>query len=175
VTAVAVTGYFMTFTYITAFLIDVSGWPAAALGPLLFVAGLAGLAGVASIGAVVDRFPRASMVLALFVMCAAALGLAVLGTLPVVAVVFAAAGSLGFSAFAPAVTNRVMQVAPGSTDMANAWLSSAFNVGIAGGSLAGGGLVAGLGVGSVAAAGAVVTTAALALLLGERYIPLAGT
>jgi predicted MFS family arabinose efflux permease len=171
-TALAVTGYFTTFTYITAFLIDVSGWPASALGPLLFVAGLAALAGVAGVGAVLDRFPRAAIVSALLVMCAAVLGLALLGALPVVAVGCAAAGSLGFSAFAPAVTNRVMQVAPGSTDMANAGLSSAFNVGIAGGSLVGGGLVAGFGVGSVAVAGAAVTAVALGLLLGERYIPL---
>jgi predicted MFS family arabinose efflux permease len=174
VTALGVAGYFTTFTYVTAYLVEVSGWPASALGPLLFVAGLAGLVGVGGVGLLVDRHPRATIVLALAVMAVAALGLVGFGSHRVPAILFTAAGSLGLSAFAPAVANRVMHVAPGSTDLANAGVSSAFNVGIAGGSLCGGVLVEAFGVRSVAVIGGLVTTAALVLALGDRYLPQPG-
>jgi predicted MFS family arabinose efflux permease len=74
---------------------------------------------------------------------------------------------MAYSAFAAAVQNRTLQVAPGSTDLAGAGSSTAFNVGIAAGSLLGGGLIQTAGVRSVALAGAALAAAALALLLAE--------
>ncbi|GFJ86067.1 hypothetical protein Phou_102470 [Phytohabitans houttuyneae] len=44
---------------------------------------------------------------------------------------------MAYAAFAAAVQNRTLQVAPGSTDMAGAGSGSAFNAGIAAGSLLG--------------------------------------
>ncbi|GIJ71963.1 MFS transporter [Virgisporangium ochraceum] len=169
-TAVATTGYFTTFTYITAYLLDVSGWPEPALGPLLFASGSAGLLGVFLVSALVDRRPRLTPVLAAVIIAAALLGLAVFGGTRWAAVVFAGLGGAGLSAFAPAVANRMMQVAPGRTDLAGAVLSSGFNVGIAAGSFIGGALVATAGVRSVAFAGGLITVVALMILSIEPLL-----
>jgi DHA1 family inner membrane transport protein len=169
-TAVVVTGYFTTFTYITAYLLDVSGWPERALGPLLFAAGSAGLLGVFGVSALVDRRPRLAPVLAAALIVLALLGLAVAGPSRWAAVVFAGLGGAGLSAFAPAVANRMMQVAPGGTDLAGAVLSSGFNVGIAAGSFIGGTLVATAGVRSVAFAGGLIALLALLILSIEPLL-----
>jgi DHA1 family L-arabinose/isopropyl-beta-D-thiogalactopyranoside export protein-like MFS transporter/DHA1 family inner membrane transport protein len=169
-TAVAVTGYFTTFTYITAYLLDVSGWPASALGPLLFASSSAGLVGVFFASWLVDRKPRLTPVLAAVVIVTALLGLAAFGEMRWAAIAFAGMGGLGLSAFAPAVANRMMQVAPGRTDLAGAVLSSGFNIGIAAGSFIGGALVATAGVRSVAFAGGLIALAALTILSIEPLL-----
>jgi predicted MFS family arabinose efflux permease len=170
VTAVAVTGTFTTLTYITAFLIEVSGWPASALGPLLFAAGVTGLLGVFGAGALIDRKPRLTIMLALAVVTAFPLGLAVAGSNRWAAVAFGSLSGVGLSAFAPAAANRMMQFAPGRTDMAGAILGSGFNVGIASGSLIGGALVATVGVRSVALAGGLIALVALLILSIEPFL-----
>lgn len=169
-TAVLVTGYFTTFTYITAYLLEVSGWPASALGPLLFASGSAGLLGAYGASVLVDRRPDLTPKIAAAVVAAAPLGLAVFGHSRWAAVVFAALGGIGLSAFAPAAAHRMMQVAPGRTDFAGAVLSSGFNVGIAVGSLVGGALVAAVSVWSVALAGGVIALLALMILSIEPLL-----
>lgn len=170
VTAVAVTAYFTTFTYITAFLLDVSGWPSSALGPLLLASGSAGLLGVFLVSVLVDRRPQLAPVLALAVIAVGLLGLAGFGSGRWAAVVFAGLGGVGLSAFAPAVAHRMMQVAPGRTDVAGAVLSSGFNVGIAAGSFVGGALVATVSVWSVALAGGLIAVVALLILSIEPFL-----
>ncbi|GAA0962881.1 MFS transporter [Virgisporangium aurantiacum] len=169
-TPVVVTAYFTTFTYITAFMLDVSGWSSAALGPLLFASGSAGLLGVFAVSAFIDRKPQLTPVLAAAVIAVALLGLALAGQSRWAAVGFAALGGAGLSAFAPAVAHRIMQVAPGGTDVAGAVLSSGFNVGIAAGSFIGGALVATSGVRSVALAGGLIALLALLILSIEPFL-----
>jgi predicted MFS family arabinose efflux permease len=77
---------------------------------------------------------------------------------------------VSFSAMAAAIQNRTLRIAPGSTDIASAGISSAFNAGIAGGSLLGGVLVDTVGVRGVAPVGALLVAVAVAVLLGERWL-----
>lgn len=65
-------------------------------------------------------------------------------------------------------------MAPGSTDMASAGSSSAFNVGIASGSLLGGTLLTHAGVGSLAAVSAGLAVAALAGMVLEPRLAAPG-
>jgi DHA1 family L-arabinose/isopropyl-beta-D-thiogalactopyranoside export protein-like MFS transporter/DHA1 family inner membrane transport protein len=165
---VCVTGFLTTFTYITPFLLDVSGFAAEALGPLLAVMGAAGVVGTVLVGAVLDRYPRGALLATIGLVTAALGGLYLAGTVRPAAVALTALSGLAFSAFAAAVGSRSLQVAPGSTDMAAAGTSSAFNVGIAAGSSIGGALIASGGVRGVAAIGGVLTALALAVLASER-------
>ncbi|GFJ86066.1 MFS transporter [Phytohabitans houttuyneae] len=55
--AVGVAGFLTAYTYVTPFLLDVSGFAPAALGPLLLVIGLAGVAGTLIVGRFLDRSP----------------------------------------------------------------------------------------------------------------------
>lgn len=167
VTALGVTGAFASFTYVTEYLIDVNGFSPEAIGPLLFVRGVAGVLGVAVVGLVIDRGVRRTMVVST-VLQAVALALHyVSGDVRSLAVVAVALGGASLAGLATALGMRVLQVAPGSSLLASAGMSTAFNVGITAGALVGGVLLPAAGVRSTALAGTLLTLGALALLLIE--------
>jgi predicted MFS family arabinose efflux permease len=166
-TAVGVTGFLTLSTYVTPFLLDVTGFAASALAPLLFVSGAAGVAGTLAVGRFLDRRPGASLMVPLGVGTAALLALWAFGALRVPAVVLVCAVGAAFSAFATAVQSRMLQVAPGSTDLASAGVSTAFNVGIAAGSVIGGALLPGPGPRPLAVVAGLLTLVALGLLIGD--------
>ena len=135
---------------------------------MLLVRGLAGIAGVALASLVVDRNAWLTGLLAVGLEAAALLTQYVGGTQPVVAVTAVALSAGALAAFAAALGTRVLQVAPGSTDLAAAGTSTAFNVGITVGALLGSGLLTTTGLRSVALAGFAVTALALVAQLLER-------
>jgi DHA1 family inner membrane transport protein len=167
VSALAVTGTFTAFTYVTPFLTEVSAFSAAAVGPLLLVRGIAGVLGVGAGGAHVDRDPWGATLTPLALQAAALLGLYAFGHVPIVAVGMVAVAGLAFSAFATALSSRVLQVAPGNVDLAAAGTSTAFNVGITVGALVGSLLLSGAGVRSTALVGGLLSLAAFAVALAE--------
>ncbi|WP_432840659.1 MFS transporter [Dactylosporangium sp. CA-092794] len=171
-TAIGVTGALTAQTYVTPYLLDVTGFAAAALGPLLLVTGIAGFLGTVAVGRFLDRHPWPALVTPLALITGALLVLYWLGAVPPVAIAALAVAGFSFSAMAAAVQNRALQVAPGSTDLASAGSGSAFNVGIAAGSFLGGLIMDRAGVHAVALAGACITAVALAVLLAEpRLVP----
>jgi DHA1 family L-arabinose/isopropyl-beta-D-thiogalactopyranoside export protein-like MFS transporter/DHA1 family inner membrane transport protein len=170
VTAVAVAGAMTTYTYVTPFLLDVSGFRPQSLGPLLAVIGAAGVVGTLAVGRFLDRSPRGALVAAVALLTTALAGLAMLGPVQPAAVVLLALMGLAFSAFAASVAHRTLLIAPGSTDLASAGSSSAFNVGIAAGSLLGGLLITHQGTASVALVGGALAAVALAGLLAEPQL-----
>ncbi|MFI7128750.1 MFS transporter [Nonomuraea sp. NPDC050153] len=165
VSALAVTGAFTGYTYVTPFLTDVSGFPATAIGPLLLVRGIASLLGVAVGGHLADRDARAAMVVPVAAQSAALLGLYLFGDVPIVAVVLVALAGLSFSAMCTALASRILQVAPGSVELASAGVSTAFNVGITAGAFVGSVLLPGFGVRSTTLVGGLLSLAALALTI----------
>jgi DHA1 family L-arabinose/isopropyl-beta-D-thiogalactopyranoside export protein-like MFS transporter/DHA1 family inner membrane transport protein len=77
---------------------------------------------------------------------------------------------LSFSGLAVAVQSRTLQIAPGSTDIASAGTSSAFNVGIAAGAFVGGALIDATTVRSVALVGGLLTAAGFLVMLCEPLL-----
>ncbi|SDY41859.1 MFS transporter, DHA1 family, L-arabinose/isopropyl-beta-D-thiogalactopyranoside export protein/MFS transporter, DHA1 family, inner membrane transport protein [Micromonospora pattaloongensis] len=167
-TAVGVAGFLTLQTYITPFLLDVSGFTDAALAPLLFASGAAGVAGTIAVGRALDAHPVTSLLAPLSIGTASLLGLWALGALEPVTVVLLVGVGGGYAAFATAVQSRMLQLAPGSTDLASAGVSTAFNVGIAAGSLLGGALLPGPGPRLLALVGGVLTLTALGILAVDR-------
>ncbi|MGI5243438.1 MFS transporter [Dactylosporangium sp. CA-139066] len=168
--AICVTGALTLQTYVTPFLLDVSGFAPDALGPLLLAAGLAGLAGTVAVGRFLDRYAYLALVVPLVLLCAGLLAMYWLGGLGPAAVAALALCNLSYGAMAAAVQNRVLMVAPGSADVASAGTSSAFNVGIAAGSLVGGMIIDGPGVRSTALVGGALTLLAVVLVLAEPVL-----
>ena len=168
--AVAVVGVYTAQTYVTVFLTRVSGFSGASLAPVLLVAGVAGVVGVSASGWVMDRRPFGGLVGALVLSAVSLLALYALARSAPAAVVLVAARSLAFGALGIAVQVRVLSVAPGSTDIASAASSSAFNVGIGGGALLGSWVVAMSGARMTALVAGVVAAAAVAVyaLEGSR-------
>ncbi|WP_231931558.1 MFS transporter [Micromonospora echinospora] len=169
-TAVSVTGMFAGFTYVVRLLTDVTGFTDETVSALLFVFGLAGIAGVSGVGQILDRFPNGALVLTIGLQAVALLGLWLFATEKVVVVAMLAL--LGASA-APvfmATQARILVVAPGRTEIGFAANSAAFNVGIAVGAAVGGLVLTPLGARGVFGIGALVTVAALAVVVGESLL-----
>ncbi|MGW5556970.1 MFS transporter [Micromonospora sp. NPDC003944] len=163
-TALGIGGFVTLQTYVTPFLLDVSGFADAVLAPLLFVSGAAGVVGTLVAARTLDARPIASLLTPLGIGAASLLGLYALGGLRPGVVALLAGFGLAYAAFGSAVQNRMLHLAPGSTDIASAGVSTAFNVGIAGGSLLGGALLPLSGARPLALAGGVLALAALTLL-----------
>ncbi|NYI04619.1 MFS transporter [Allostreptomyces psammosilenae] len=172
-TAVIASGVFTFYTYVTVFLTDAAGLPAATVSGVLLLSGLAGLAGTTVAGALSDRDPRATLVAAVSLLTAALALLAVAGSSGPASVTAVALIGASMSALVTALQSRILRIAPGSVDVASATSSAAFNAGIAAGSFLGGRLLDGYGPHSIALTGLLLTAAGLLLLLAER--PLTAT
>ncbi len=166
-TALATTGVFVAFTYLDPFLAEVTGLDPSAISPVLFLRGLAGVIGVALIGIVVDRNPWLAMLIVIGLQATALGAQYRFGSSVVPASAAIALTGLTFAALAAVLGARVLVVAPGSSDMAAAGTSTAVNIGITAGALIGGLLLPAAGVRSTAAAGAIFSLAALALVVTE--------
>ncbi|WP_169948650.1 MFS transporter [Microbispora sp. H11081] len=169
-TVIGVGGYLTAYTYITPFLLEFGGFSPGALSPLLLASGIAGVTGTVIVGRLLDSRPRAALIGPLALITCALLAMYAFGALQPVVVTALCVTGMSFSALAAAIASRALQVAPGSTDIASAGSGSAFNVGIAGGSLLGGALIDHSGVRNVTMAGALLTATALVALLCERWV-----
>lgn len=163
-TAFGIGGFMTLQTYVTPFLLDVSGFADAVLAPLLFVSGAAGVVGTLAAARTLDSRPVTSLLTPLAIGTASLFGLYALGALRPGVVALLAGFGLAYAAFGSAVQSRMLQLAPGSTDIASAGVSTAFNAGIAGGSLLGGALLPSSGARPLALVGGLLTLVALVLL-----------
>ncbi|GIE31749.1 chloramphenicol resistance protein [Actinoplanes italicus] len=170
VTALSVAGLYAAFTYTEILLTAVTGFAAAAVAPLLLARGVADFAGIAAGGYASDRWQRGAVTGSVAVLAVSLLAMYVTAdSRPMTAVLLAVTG-FAIGALTPALQNRVMEVAPGSTDMASAGNSVAFNVGIAAGSLLGAAVVEASGARATALAGGLLAVAALLLFLAEPVL-----
>jgi DHA1 family L-arabinose/isopropyl-beta-D-thiogalactopyranoside export protein-like MFS transporter len=159
------TGAFAGFTYVVAFLGDVSGFAPGTVGALLAAFGAACLAGVSVTAVLLDRFPRATLTTAVTTQAVGMLGLYAAGTRAVAAVVFLLlmGGALG-PVFMTA-QNAMLHCAPARTDLALAANSGIYNAGIAAGAALGALLLPHAGARGVFLAGGLLTLGASAVLL----------
>ncbi|MCD0447371.1 MFS transporter [Glycomyces sp. A-F 0318] len=164
-TVLAVAGFFAVYTYTSTFITSVAGMSAAMLAPLLLVRGLADFGGIAAGGFLTDRDQRLAVALPLALLAAVLAAMWALGTDPWVTGGAIVLTGLAMGAFSPALQNRVMEFAPGSTDTASAANSVAFNIGIALGSGLGGLTLAHGGARGIALTGALFAAAAVATSL----------
>ena len=163
---------FVIFTFLAAFLEQETGIELGAISLLLVVFGLASAVGSILGGRASDRWPRATLPVALGVLASilAAFGLMGGVAFAVIPLLFAW-GVAGF-VLSPALQARVVGAAgPGNT-LASSLNISAFNVGIATGSLVGAAVVAdgGLALTPFVAAGLAVIAIAPALLGSRRSV-----
>jgi DHA1 family inner membrane transport protein len=161
-TALTVGAFFCAYTYVSPFLTRVAGLALHQVPEVLLLTGASTALGVLAGAATSQRLPSLSTLLPVVVIAPSLLALYFAGSSPPVAVGLMASAALGIGAYDVSNQNRILQVAPGSTDIASAWASASFNAGIAGGSLAGGLALHSYGARSTALLGALVATAALA-------------
>lgn len=168
VIVLTMTGTVAFMTYTVPFLTGVSGFSAGAISPLLLLRGIAGAAAITFAGRLADRLPRLSVVAPVAVVAASFFALYALGTDQLVVVAGLILTGLAMFVMINSVSTEVMAVAPGSLYIAGALSSSAFNLGIAAGSLFGGLILRAAGVRAVPLAAALAAAAALAVLLIDQ-------
>jgi DHA1 family inner membrane transport protein len=166
-TTVVIAGVFTAYTYVSPFLTEVTGFAASSVGPLLALRGVAGVLGLFVAGAMIDRYPRLALVGPVALLVLTLVALYVLGTGKVVAGCLIALFGFAMTLLVTSFQARVMLVAPGSSEIASATNSSAFNVGIAGGAFIGGLLLPAAGVRSTALAGGLFAFVGLAVAAVE--------
>ncbi|GHH14812.1 MFS transporter [Streptomyces lanatus] len=171
VTVLSVTGAFAGFTYVVAFLDEVSGFGEDAVGAVLLAFGGAALAGVTVAGPLLDRFPRATLTVPVAGQAVALLGLWATGHVPVASVALLMLLGASVATAFMATQSRVLQVAPGRTETALAANSAAYNVGIAAGALLGGALLPVVGVRGTFLVGGLFTVGALMVLTWSVRTP----
>jgi predicted MFS family arabinose efflux permease len=165
------TGAFAAFTYVVRFLVEESRFPESAISALLMVFGLACLAGVAVTGALLDRFPRATLTAAVAVQSAGILGLYTTAGNQPAAVAFLALMGAALGPVFMATQNEMLHCAPNRTDIALAANSGTYNLGIATGAALGALLLPTAGIRTTFLVGGLLSTASCAILAGERLLP----
>jgi DHA1 family inner membrane transport protein len=163
-TALSVTGAFAGFTYVVAFLDEVSGFSEGSVSALLMVFGVAGIAGVTAAGPLLDRFPRGTLTVPVAAQAVALLGLYAGGGSQTVTVAMLMLLGASVGPVFMATQSQVLHVAPGRTELALAANSAAFNAGVAAGALTGGALLSAVGVRGTFLIGGLLTAGALAVL-----------
>lgn len=161
-TILMVTGFYAAFTYISPFLTKVSGLPHRDVAFVLLGTGLTTTIGLVCGGTFYTRMPARALAIPTAITSAALLGVWAFGHVLAAVVVLEAVVSLGFGAFVVAAQTGVLVSAPRSTDIATAWYSSSFNVGIASGPLLGALALGTTSVRATALAGSTLGLAALA-------------
>lgn len=166
--ALSATGAFAGFTYVFAFLGDVSGFSPGAANVLLVAFGVACLAGVSITGVLLDRFPYGAMATAVAVQSLGMTGLYATGGEPAAAVVFLLLMGGALGPVFMTTQNAMLHCAPGRTDIALAANSGAYNAGIAAGAGLGGLILQLADVRGAFLAGGLLSVGACALLLGGK-------
>ncbi|ULN38715.1 MFS transporter [Mycolicibacterium smegmatis] len=157
-------GHFTVYTFISVVLLS-NGAPPALVGPTLLICGACGLLGLWYAGRGLDRNPRRTTLALLGAVMLAVAALAVpwpaLWTVLVVIALWSTAFG-GVPSIYQSCAVRTHEVSP---ERAGAWINATANVGIAGGSAIGAGLLETMGVSMLAWAGAALVGLGLSVAL----------
>jgi DHA1 family inner membrane transport protein len=141
VTALGFGSMFVVFTFISTYLVDVTGLEEGAVPALLLAYGAATAAGTLIGGQIGDRWPNASLPIVLALLAAVLAVFAAGGSTPWSAVVLLVLWGLTGFALPPLLQARVIEVAGAGSTLASTLNVASFNVGIAAGSVVGTALV----------------------------------
>ncbi|WP_406404245.1 MFS transporter [Streptomyces sp. NBC_00879] len=140
-------------------------------GPVLLVFGVAAVAGIWTVGVLVDRHLRPALLTALALIAAATLLIGLLGQAPAALIVAAAVWGAAFGGAPTLLQTALVDISgPAHADVATALQATVYNIGIAVGSLTGGIVLEGAGVGDLPWTALPLIAAALATTWAARRI-----
>lgn len=150
ITAVTMIGQYSFYTFVAPFLTRSMGLAQAAVSPALAIYGVSGVLSLVLMAFFLAKRPRAATIGALVALLVIVLVLATVPRmLPLSLPAFVFWG-LAIGVLPPLLQTRLLHAAsPRIRDTANAFYTTAFNIGIGGGALVGSILLAGLGIGSL--------------------------
>lgn len=162
VAALAMSGHYLAYTYLTPYLEEVVGIAPALVSVLLLVFGAAGIAGNFIAGSAVARNLRWSLLGGVGILAASLLALSLGARSPVLAVVLLVSWGLSYAALPVCLQTWVLRSAPHATDAASSVYVAVFNASIALGALTGGIALEWWGIAAITWVGAVLVALAFA-------------
>ncbi len=136
---VVMIGHNLFYTYVVPYLTTVAGFAPGSISALLFVYGGAGAIGLVVAGTLANRYPRAGLVIAIAVVAASVVVIGMFPTLTVIVLPMIVVWGIAFGGAPAMLQTRLLHTASARLrDVASAYLTTAFNVGIGGGALIGG-------------------------------------
>lgn len=156
VAALAMSGHYLAYTYLTPYLEEIIGIPPALVSVLLLVFGAAGIAGNFLAGSAITRSLRWSLLGGVGLLALSLLALSLGARSPVIAVVLLVTWGLSYAALPVCLQTWVLRSAPHATDAASSVYVSVFNASIALGALGGGIAVEWAGIAAITWFGAVL-------------------
>ncbi|MDN4491195.1 MFS transporter [Demequina sp. SYSU T00068] len=166
--ALAVGSMAVTWTFISPFLVRVTGFGQATVPALLALGGVVGTITTAFVGRYLDRWPVRSAVVGLALLVSMFAGLAVAGSNVPATLALLVLQGFAWAVAVPAHVNWAMRHAPGRTDVLMAGYQSLYNVGNMLGPIAGGAILAAYGPGWLPAASVALSGAAFLVVLTVR-------
>ncbi|SHF96187.1 MFS transporter [Geodermatophilus nigrescens] len=164
-TVVVMLGHYTAFTYVSPVL-RAAGVGEGGVSLVLFGYGAAGAVGLALAGVLADRFPRRALAVTVAVLVLALGVIGVLGSSAAVTVVATVVWGVAYGALPTLTQTAARNAAPDAGDAAPGLTNATTNVGIAGGGVIGGLLVA--DAGALVLTAAALAAAGLALALVRR-------
>lgn len=167
VTVLIITGAYAAYTYVTPLIVDVVGIDADLVSAVLLMMGVAGVAGNFAAGAFLTRTTSIRRSLASLVGLLAVALVLLLVTFPItaLAVVVLLVWAVGYAAIPIGLQTTVMRVAPDHREAATTIYSTAFNISIGFGALAGAGAIEASGPLAPTVVGAVCAVVAFLVAL----------
>ena len=156
----------VTWTYITPFFVEVSGYDESTVPALLALGGAVGVVAMWLAGRYLDRWPVKSIMVGLSGLLIAWLLLSLLGTFKVAAIGAIVMQGVSWSLLVAAMLNWALRHSPWSSDIGAGAQASFFNGGMAAGSILGAGMLSWWGAQSLpfASAGLVVVSIVIVLI-----------
>ncbi len=150
ITAVLMIGQYTFYTYVEPFLTRQMGLDAVAVGPALFGYGAAGAVALVIVAVWFSARPRTGLMVAMIVLFIAVAALGLWPAVFPVAIVAFVIWGLSMGMLPPLLNTRVLHAAPARIrDTSSAFYTTAFNMGIGGGALAGSIALERFGLGSL--------------------------
>lgn len=166
VTLLYVMAHNVLYTYIASFLAPVG--LGGSVSAVLLMFGVVSLVSIWITGVLIDRHLRVLMIASSAAFALAVLALGLLAALPVAVFISAALWGLAFGGAASLLQAAAADAAGPAVDLVQSVMVTGWNVGIAGGGIAGGLLLSGLGAPSLAWATLVLLVAALIIVITAR-------
>lgn len=141
-TAIVITGHFTIYTYITPFMHKIGGFDDSFVVFLLLCIGFSGIIGSIIFAKYSEQYPIAIFIYTLLFIC---LSLIIFSLIPLYnysAIIVCLMWGIAITIFGMLMQSKVIEVAPDATDIATAVYSGIYNIGIGGGALVGGQVIA---------------------------------
>lgn len=172
ITTVLMTGQNTFYTYIVPYFIDINQFPPASVSVLLLVYGLAGALGLVLVAIFGGRYPRAGLIAGFLMAALAVLLIGVVPGIPVVVIVAIVVWGAALGGAPAMLQTRLLHTASRRMrDVAAAYLTTSFNVGIGLGALIGSLVLDGPGLHTLPFVDFAITACGIALIVvGDRML-----